>query len=381
MTSGNELRDSLRDDERRRRDEVRVATVQSQLDEMRSAFREILQRQRRSEEQFKNYEAGLTELRVMVEQHTHEDSQRTQARQLEDTRIREQISELDARFDEMNRPIRALQSHVAEALEAIRRSRDENLDDVRRFEELKALIEGVASMAERNSEGVRSLRDSIEDLRSVHAQTDRDVVQLDDAIRIVEQDSRRRDTELDQRDDTLKTRIADIAPIFDQHQAQIDELRDRTKHIDPALEQLSRIDEQIREEILRIADQGRERDEIQGERIDEVRVQLDTSYRDVRQTIAEIQDRTNDRIDGQSDRIRDLGFTQAKFDMRLDEVEDTTVRVRREVWHLHEMRTRSRLDQIQEELEEVVQSRREADLDGSPEGRSARAGVSESDED
>ena len=380
MTSGNELRDSLRDDERRRRDEVRVATVQSQLDEMRSAFREIVQRQRRSEEQFKHYEAGLTELRVMVEQHNHEDSQRTQARQLEDTRIREQISELDARFDEMNRPIRALQSHVAEALEAIRRNRDENLDEVRRFEELKAVIEGVASMAERNGDAVRSLRDSIEDLRSGQAQTGRDVVQLDDAIRIVEQDSRRRDTELDQRDDTLETRIADIVPIFDQHQAQIDELRDATKHLDPALEQARRTDEQIREEVMRIADQGRERDEIQGERIDEVRVQLDASLRDVRQTIAENHDRVNDRIDDQADRIRDLGFTQAKLDMRLDEVEDTTVRVRREVWHLHEMRTRSRLDQIQEELETVVQSRREADLDGSLDGRPARAGVPESDE-
>ena len=381
MTSGNELRDSLRDDERRRRDEVRVATVQSQLDEMRSAFREIVQRQRRSDEQFKHYEAGLTELRVMVEQHNHEDSQRTQVRQLEDTRVREQISELDARFDEMNRPIRALQSHVAEALEAIRRSRDENLDDVRRFEELKTLIEGVASVADRNGEATRSLRESIEDLRGDQVQTDRNVVQLDDAIRIVEQDSRRRDTELDQRDDTLETRLADVVPIFDQHQAQIDYLRDRTKHIDPSLEQLRRMDEQIREEVVRIADQARERDEIQGERIDEVRVQLDTGFRDVRQTIAENHERVNDRIDDQADRIRDLGFIQAKFDMRLDEVEDTAVRVRREVWHLHEMRTRSRLDQIQEELEGVVQSRREADLDGSHDGRPARPGAPEGDED
>jgi chromosome segregation ATPase len=369
MTSSNDLRDSLRDDERRRRDEVRVTTLQSQLDEMRSAFREVISRQRRSEEQFKHYEVGLAELRVMVEQHRHEDTQRTQARQLEDTRVREQISEIDARFDEMNRPIRALQSHVAEALEAIRRSRDENLDDVRRFEELKTLIEGVAAMAERNGDAVRSLRESIEDLRGDHVQLERNVVQLDDAIRIVEQDSRRRDVELDQRDDTLETRVADIVPIFDQHQAQIDELRDSTKHIDPSLEQLRRIDEQIREEIVRLADQTSERDEIQGERTDEVRVQLDASLRDVRQTISENHDRVNDRIDDQADLIRDQNFSRAKLEMRLDEIEDAGVRVRREVWHLHEMRTRSRLDQIQEELEAVVQSRRDANLDSGPESR------------
>lgn len=381
MSSGNELRESIRDDERRRRDEVRVSTLQSQLDEMRSAFREVVHRQARSEEQFKHYEAGLAELRVVIDHHRHEVAQSSQARQLEDTRIREQLSELDSRFDEMNRPIRALQSHVAEALEAIRRGRDEDLEEARRFEELKSMIENVAAMAERNGDAIRSIRESIEDVRSNHSQVARDVVQLDDAIRIVEQDSRRRDTELDQRDDTIEAKVVDLVPIFDQHQAQIEDLRDSTKHIDPTLDQLRRVDDQLREEVVRLAEQSRERDEIQGERIDEVRVQLDASMRDVRQTIGENHERVNDRIDEQVDRLRDQAYAQAKEVMRIDELEDADVRIRRELWHLHEMRTRQRLDQIQEELEAVVQSRREADLDTGKEPRSKRSSDADSDED
>ena len=372
MSSGNELRESIRDDERRRRDEVRVATLQSQVDEMRSAFREVVHRQARSEEQFKHYEAGLAELRVIMDHHRHEVAQSSQARQLEDTRIREQLSELDARIDELNRPIRALQSHVAEALEAIRRGRDDDQEEARRFEELKSMIENVASMAERNSDAIRSLRDSVEDVRGAQSQTAREVVRLDDAIRIVEQDSRRRDSELEQQDETVEARLTDMAPIFDQHQAQIDDLRDATKHIDPTLDQLRRTDEQLREEVVRLAEQSRERDEIQGERIDEIRVQLDASIRDVRQTIGENHERVNDRIDDQADRIRDQVYAQAKSDMRIDELEDADLRIRREVWHLHEMRTRQRLDQIQEELEAVVQNRREADLDAEREPRQGR---------
>ncbi|CAN5753418.1 hypothetical protein BH23CHL2_BH23CHL2_02420 [soil metagenome] len=380
MTSGNEIRDTIRDDERRRRDEIRVATLQSQLDEIRSAVRELVHRQGRSEEQFKHYEAGLAELRVVIDHHRHEVAQSTQARQLEDTRLREQITELDSRIDEMNRPIRALQSHVAEALEAIRRGRDDDLEETRRIEEIKSLIENVASMAERNGDAIRSVRESIEDVRSAHSQTARDVVQLDDAIRIVEQDSRRRDVELDQRDDTIETKLTDLVPIFDQHQAQLEDLRDSTKHIDPMLDNLRRVDDQLREELVRLADQSRERDEIQGERIDELRVQLDTSFRDVRQSIAENHERVNDRIDDQADRIRDHVYQQSKLEMRTDELEDADLRIRREIWHLHEMRTRQRLDQIQEELESVVQERRDADLEPDRNGRSNRQGNSQQDQ-
>ncbi len=381
MTSGNELRETIRDDERRRRDEVRVSTLQSQVDEMRSAFREVVHRQGRSEEQFKHYEAGLAELRVVMDQHRHEVAQSSQARQLEDTRIREQLSALDARIDEMNRPIRALQSHVAEAIEAIRRGRDDDLEEVRRFEELKTLIENVASMSERNGDAIRTLRESIEDVRRDQSQTAREVVQLDDAIRIVEQDSRRRDTELDQRDDTIETKVVDLVPFFDQHQAQIDDLRDATKHIDPMLDQLRRVDDHLREEVVRLAEQSRERDEIQGERIDELRVQLDASVRDVRQTIGENHERVNSRIDGQADVIRDRAYASAKVGMRIDEIEDAILRLRREYWHLHEMRTRKRLDQIQEELEVVVQDRREADLEAERAPRSDRSSRPESVED
>jgi hypothetical protein len=208
------------------------------------------------------------------------------------------------------------------------------------------------------------------------------VTQLDDAIRIVEQDGRRRDAELDQRDDTIESRVAEVVPIFDQHQAQIEDLRDSIKHVDPVLDQLRRVDETLRDEVARLYEQTRERDEAQGERIDEARVQLDASIRDVRQSISDNNERANDRFDDHIDRLRDLGFQQSKLEMRQDELEDADLRLRREAWHLHEMRTRRRLEQIQEELEMVVQERREADLDSARDGGGARhSGASDGQDD
>ncbi|MBA2454871.1 MAG: hypothetical protein H0V47_17025, partial [Chloroflexia bacterium] len=104
MSSRNDLRDVSRDEDRRKRDEIRTVAIQTQLDELRSLVRELVSRQARGEEQFKNYEAGLAQLRGSVEQHRHEMAQAAQARQLDDSRIRQQVSDIDARIDESIKP-------------------------------------------------------------------------------------------------------------------------------------------------------------------------------------------------------------------------------------------------------------------------------------
>lgn len=364
MSSRNDLRDTLRDDDRRRRDESKINALQTQVDELRSLVRELVSRQGRSEEHFKNYEAGLAELKVTLEQHRHEVSQGSQARQLEDARLREQLANLDERIDETNRPIRALQSHVAELLESIRRGRDDEQQDSRRFDELRTLIDHIAAQAERNVDAVRTVRDSVESLRTEHEQTRRDVMKSDDSIRIVEQDGRRRVAEIHQDIENLGVQIEEMRPTFTQLEAMITSVRDSIVHVDPALEALKEADGGMREEITRIHTQAVERDDIQGERIDELRVQLDASVRELRQTIEQHYERVNERLDGLVDRSRELAYRLNAIDMRLDDLADNDVRLRREFWHLHEMRTRMRLDQIQSELEEVSADRRaiEAEL-------------------
>ncbi len=358
MSSGNELRNVIRDDERRRHDEVRVTSLQSQLDEMRSLVRELVNRQSRSEHQFKKYEAGLAELRTAIEQRSHEQSQASQARQIEEARIRQQLVELDERIDAGMKPIRALQAHVAEVLESIRRERDDDQAELRRYEELRSVIESVAAIAERNIDVSNQLRDSIEGLRAEHAQTQRDVAKVDDSVRITEQDARRRVKDVALEIENIEARLIEISPQFDQIEARIDDLRDSIKHIDPALDELQRHGELTREEIGRLYSQSSERDESLSERIDEVRVQFDAADRDVRQSVEHTNSRFNERFDQAGDDLRELSYRINIIEMRLEELQDTDIRTRRELWHLNEMGIRRRLDQVQSELEQLVDQRR-----------------------
>lgn len=356
-------RTDLREEDRRKRDEVRIAALQTQVDELRSLVRELASRQVRGEEQFKNYEAGIAQLRTQVEQHRHESAQTSQARAMDDSRLRQQLSEIDARIDESVKPVRALQAHVTEILESIRRGRDDDQDDVRRFTELRTQIEHVAALAERNNDVIQLLRDSTASLRTDLEQTDRNTLKIEDSIRIVEQDVRRRVAETNQEIENIGFRIEEVRPVFGQLEAQIGDLRDSIRHIDPALDALDRTDERQQAEIVRYYTQANERDDLLGERIDELRIQQEIGVRDIRQNVEQRFERVAERVDALSDIDRELAYRLNMMEMRLDELIDADVRLRREIWHLEEIRVRRRFDQIQQELETAAEGRRTAEAE------------------
>lgn len=361
MSSRTDMRDTARDDERRRRDEARIIAFQQQLDEMRSHVRELTARQARNEDSFRSYELGLAQMRTNGEQHRQEISQSLQARALEDSRMRQAITELDARIDETSRPIRSLQAHVTEIVETLRRGRDNTDDEERRYDELRTVIEHIAALAERNTGVTQAVRDSVESVRTDLEQTRRELQKAEDAVKIVEQDVRRRMAEVDQDTRNLSLRIDDQKGFFNQFDAHIEDLRASIVHIDPALEELAELTTQIREDIARFADQAVERDELLGERIDEVRRQADTQVRDIRQLGEQRHERLSERVDGLVDVDRELAYRVSVLDLRIDEVREVSTKVRRELWHLHELRSRMRLDQAQSEMESVSDARRAAE--------------------
>jgi chromosome segregation ATPase len=363
MSSRNDVRDASRDEDRRKRDEIRITAVQTQLDEVRSLVRELVSRQSRGEEQFKNYEAGLAQLRGTVEQNRHESAQAAQARSLEDARLRQQVADIDARIDEGIKPIRALQAHVTEILEFIRRGRDDDQDEVRRFEELRNQIEHVAAVAERNNDMILRVRDSAATLRTDLEQSQRDLLKIEDSVRIVEQEVRRRVAESNQEIENLGIRLDELRPVFSQLEAQIVDLRESIRHVDPTLDELGRTDERIQADINRFYEQSNERDDLLGERVDELRVQQEINVRDIRQNADQRFERVTERIDAFGDVNREVAYRMNMIEMRLEELADADTRLRRELWHLQELRVRQRFDQIQQELEIAVEARRAAETD------------------
>jgi chromosome segregation ATPase len=369
------MRDNVREEERRRRDEARINTLQQQLDEMRSLVREVVSRQSRNEEGFKQYELALAQLRASTEQHRHEVSQTLQARGLEDSRVRQQITELEGKIEDTGRPIRSLQAHIAEITETLRRGRDDTDDEQRRYDELKSIIEHIAALAERNTGVTQVTRESIEGLRTDLETLRRELQLAEDSVKILEQEVRRRSAEVTQDTRNLSVRIDDFKGIFDQLQGEIEDVRASIVHIDPALEQLAEIDGAIKEEIDRYVIQADERDELLSERIDEIRRQIDVQVRDLRQIAEQRYEHVNQRVDSQIDVDRELTYRLNVIDMRIEEVRELWTKLRREVWHIHEQRSRMHLDQAQAELEAVSDARRAAEMDAYTE-RNDRSGGS-----
>ncbi|MER3438999.1 MAG: hypothetical protein C4346_16205, partial [Chloroflexota bacterium] len=181
-----------RQEDERKRDEARLVTLQNQIDELRQALRELASRQVRVEEALKQYEGAAAQNRLILDQMRQEAQQSAQARALDENRTRQVIADLEQRLDDAVRPIRSLQAHVNELIEASRRKTDDSSQHLKRYEELRALIEHLSAIGDRNAVVAHQLRDSIDTLRGETDQLRRDILRNEDAIKIVDQEARRR---------------------------------------------------------------------------------------------------------------------------------------------------------------------------------------------
>jgi chromosome segregation ATPase len=353
----------MRQDDERRRGEARLAAMQNQVDELRQAMREVLSRQGREEELLKHYESATAQNRLAIEQVRQEMHQSAQARAIDETRTRQQIVDMDARVEDLTRPIRSLQAHVMELIEAARQKADDTSEYKQRDDALQAQIEHLSAHVDRTGVLIHQARDSIEATREETDGLRRDIVRAEDSIKIVDQDARRRVADVAQAGETITARIdelrSDLGHLFDL----IDDTRRSIVHIDPALEELRGVDVAVRQELARVQGQGVERHELLQERVEDMRGDIDARFADVRLALEQRHERLAERIDGLNDAHRELGFRISQLSGQLDELRLVDAAVRRDVWLLNEQRVRLRLDQAQQELDLIAAQRRDAESD------------------
>lgn len=373
-TSQNQINTSaFRQDDERRRDEARIAAMQNQIDELRQAMREVLSRQGREEELLKHYESATAQNRLAIEQLRQETQQSAQARALDENRTRQQIIDLDARLEDVTRPVRSLQAHVMELIEAARTKADDTSQYRQRDDELQAQIEHLSAHVDRTGVLIHQVRDSIDVSREETDGLRRDIVRAEDSIKIVDQDARRRVAEVAQSNETFTARIdelrSDLGHLFDL----IDDTRRSIVHIDPSLEELREADAALRQEIGRNYSQGVERHELLMERVEDMRGDIDARFADVRQALEQRHERLAERIDDLNEAHRELGFRISQLSGQLDELRLVDAAVRRDLWLLNEQRVRLRLDQAQQELDLITAQRRDTEAESGA-GRVRRPG-------
>ena len=362
---------AYRQDDERRRDEARIATLQNQIDELRKALRELISRQTRGEEQLKLAESGVAQQRIVLEQTRQEAHQTAQARALDENRTRQQIDDLATRLEDATRPIRSLQAHIAELLEASRKKTDDTGQHQKRFDEIHGLIEHLAAHGDRTAVVTHQLRDSIDALRIEGDSVRRDILRAEDAIKIVDQEARRRVAEVAQAAQDVSARVDELRSDVGHTADLIEDTRRSIVHIDPALAELREIDAGLRQDVNRHQAQAIERHELLLERAEDVRQETDARFEDIRAAAEQRYERLTERIDGFAEIHRELGFRISALSHQLDELRQVDAALRRDLWHLHEQRARFRLEQAQQELDTVANQRRDAEADPD-EARSAR---------
>ena len=358
-----------RQEDDRRRDEARAATLQNQVDELRQALRELASRQVRIEEGLKQYEGSAAQNRITLDQIRQEAAQSSQARALDENRTRQQIGDLEQRIDDSVRPIRSLQAHVAELLEVSRKKTDDTGQHQRRFDELRSMIEHLQSLSDRTTVVTHQLRDSLDNIRSEADQTRRDIMRNEDAIKIVDQEARRRVAEVIQAGEQVNARLDELRSDMGHSFDLIEETQRSIVHIDPELAELRDADVVLRQDITRFNSAAVERHEDIVERQEENRQSVDSQFAEIRQGIDQRYERLGERIEAFNEQHREIGFRVSALAMQLDELRQVDEGIRRDLYVLHEQRVRLRLEQVQAELDLVTGSKRSAEHNGPTEPR------------
>lgn len=350
-----------RQDDERKRELARLTTLQNQIDELRTALRELASRQVRLEEGVKQMEGGNAENRMLIEQARQESQVSARARAIDENRTRQQIADMDQRLEDAVRPIRSLQAHVSELLEASRRKTDDTGAFNRRFEEIRTALEHNQAVGDRNTIAAHQLRESIESNKSELELVRRDILRNEDAVKIVDQEMRRRIAEVAQAAEGFEARLDDLRADVAHGLDLIGDLQRATAPIEPTFEELRKVDADLRTEMVRINQQALERHETLVDRIDDLRQATDAQIAEVRSSQDQRFERLGERIDEINEQYRELGVRIAAFVHQLDELRLIDESLRRELWQLHEQRVRLRLEQAQQELDQLTGTRRESE--------------------
>jgi chromosome segregation ATPase len=352
---------TMRQEDDRRREEARAATLQSQVDELRQALRELASRQTRDTEQIKLQETTIAQLRLTIDQLRQEAQQSAQARALDENRTRQEVGDLEARIEDATRPVRSLQAHVSELLEASRRKVDDSQQTMKRFEEIETIIEHLSAVSDRTSAISHTLRESIEAFRAEVDGLHRDIIRAEDAVKIVDQEARRRATDVIAITEGYSARIdelrADLAHLYDS----LEDTRRGLVHVDPTLDELRAGELQLRQDLNRLQAQSTERHDLLIEVQDDHRQETDARFEHLRGAIEERIERLNERLEESGEGQREFSYKLSDVNSALEELRQVDATLHRDIWYLHEQRVRVRLEQIQEELDTVTAQRRDAE--------------------
>jgi len=359
-----DIRDNIRYDEQRRRDDARLGALQEQIDQLRLTLRESGSRHSQSEETDDTFAEALAELGERIEDTRGAARALSDARIVEIGRLRADTEESDRRFSGAIAPLPNLQAQISDLSAFVRAKFQELGAERHRFGELQAQVDRLPPQVERAIQITREVRGELAAVRAEIDEIHAEWRKTNDAVGIVEQDVRRRVGDLGVRLDTTNGRIDALKDELPPLDVQIDRVRAELHGVLPKFDALTTADAVLREDIDQVGSYAQMRHDKTIAQAEATRASSDERLRvierlnDTRFTATMARFEDLERADGS------ISHRLALMATRLDALRDEDEVLRGEMRRLEELRLRVRIEQAQQEVQIVTERLAQLQGDG-----------------
>lgn len=312
---------SREDEDNRRREEVQFYSIQQQLDELRRQLKENLARQQWFEELYKQNEGKLQQVQLSQDRLMQDIAQSMHARQMEDNRLKAQVTELVNRIELPEKQLKDLRSQVVDILEARKSGRSIDASSQRQIDEVNSQIRDIHSHLGKISDSQRQLRDLVQELDSAMGEVRQEAVHLAELQSMEEQRLRRQGMELQGLFEALRQQFGEVASRSQRVDDVRRQLTERLDAMDETLER-QRVDEAtIRHDIGQLEKTSNEQYLLQQERLENVRSQIEAQLGEMRNIGDQRTDRIMTRFNGVDERLRAIEQLISEFPTRFEALE------------------------------------------------------------
>ncbi|MEO5952218.1 MAG: hypothetical protein ABIQ44_07115 [Chloroflexia bacterium] len=310
-----------REEDNKRQNEAQIYSLQQQLDELRRQLKENLARQQWFEELYKQNEGKVGVVQAAQDRLSQDIAQSMHARQIDEARIKAQVSELAQRADQPEKQIRELRAQVHDLVESRKTDRDVDTTAQRQIDELQAQLRELNSHIGKVGDSQRQLRDLIQELDSAMGEVRQEALHVAELQTMEEQRLRRQGMELQGMFETLRQSFGEVASKTQRVDDVRRQLTERIEAIEDRVTVVVTQEESKVDEIERVEKQGNDQYLVQQERLETVRVQIDAQLGEMRAVNDQRMDRTMLRFNGIDERLRTLEQSLAEIPSRFDALE------------------------------------------------------------
>ncbi|MEI6045400.1 MAG: hypothetical protein WCS37_13715 [Chloroflexota bacterium] len=315
-----EIGKNYRDSDQSKKGEAQVFQLQQQVDELRRLLREQMARQHSLEDNWKQSEARIIQVREQADKQAAELTQMVQVRLLEEHRMKQDLSELQVRINEPTKPLRELRSQIANIVETRRREGDQVGLDKSALEKLATSIRDVHAQVARLDAQIKDLREGIKITANAQEFYQRELERIMDIIHSHEQVVRRQAEEVRVEFKSLREEIG----LFSNRIARTEDLQRldaaKLEELPPMFEVLHLEDERIQAQIVRAEKVLSDRYIIYQDRLEEIRQQVESQFFNVNQLMSGQVESDAVRFIQIDDRFRVLDGSLLEIQMRIEQV-------------------------------------------------------------